>query len=551
MKMGELLADTIYGCFEEVTKRSPHQPALVCLGEKITYSELLEMVLKFAASLYRLGVREEDRVILYLFNLPQAMITYLALQRIHAIPIPVAPVYTSYDLEYLATDSGVETIVCMDTNLNYVVEVLPKTPLKRIIVTNIVDLVPWWKKLIVRSFNRVPKGKIPSDQNSFSFIELLKSGNPSSLPRFVGKGAGKTALMLYTGGTTGFPKGVPLSTGLFLSRVREWRRASEAVSPQGKSISALAAPFYHIIGQMDAMAPLLVHGETLMLFPRVVLDALFDYIQQYKATNIFAVPAMYRMILEHDRVDYYDLSSLKFCGTGGDVLPVKIAERWLEKFKVPLYQAYGTTETCGVITASYAKDGIAPAGSIGRLIPDNKIKVVDPISLEPVPPGEAGELLVAPAYAKNYYWNKPEETAECFLSIEGEVWYRTRDIVRIDEKGWYYFMDRSVDMIKHKGYRIAAAEIEKVLQEHPTVLSSCVVGIPDEKVGERIKAFVVMKSDAKGASSYELMNWCRDRLAPYKVPHYIEFRDMLPKSKVGKMLRRELRMEERKKQEQV
>jgi long-chain acyl-CoA synthetase len=145
------------------------------------------------------------------------------------------------------------------------------------------------------------------------------------------------------------------------------------------------------------------------------------------------------------------------------------------------------------------------------------------------------------------YWRKPQETKECFLEIEGEVWYRTKDIVRIDKDGWLYFVDRSVDMIKHKGYRIAAAEIERVLQEHKSVLSACVVGIPDEKVGERIKAFVVLKSDTRGVSSYELIKWCRERLAPYKVPHYIEFRDMLPKSKVGKMLRREIRADERRK----
>jgi long-chain acyl-CoA synthetase len=160
-------------------------------------------------------------------------------------------------------------------------------------------------------------------------------------------------------------------------------------------------------------------------------------------------------------------------------------------------------------------------------------------------------LLVTTEYAENRYWNKPEETAECYLNIGGKVWYRTGDIVRIGDGDWLYFLDRSVDMIKHKGYRIAAAEIEKVLQEHPTVLASCVVGVPDEKVGERIKAFVVLKGDIKGAGSYELMNWCRERLAPYKVPQYIEFRDMLPKSKVGKMLRREMRAEERKKLEKT
>jgi len=142
------------------------------------------------------------------------------------------------------------------------------------------------------------------------------------------------------------------------------------------------------------------------------------------------------------------------------------------------------------------------------------------------------------------YYKKPEETAKCFIELDGRLWYRTRDIVRIDEKGWLYYIERSVDVIKHKGYRVAASEVEKVLQEHPAVMAACVIGIPDEKVGERIKAFVVLKEDVKGISAYELIKWCRERLASYKVPHYIEFRDMLPKSKVGKILRRELRRDE-------
>ncbi len=551
MKNIELLDDTIYGCFEKVAKKFSDHPALICLGEKVSYSELKDMVLQFAASLYQLGIKETDRVILYLYNLPQTLIAYLALQRLGAIPIPVAPVYTSYDLEYLALDSGAETIICMDTNVNYVVEILPKTPLKRIIITNIVDLVPWWKRFIVRSFDRVPSGRFPSGKDFFSFKDLLRDGRSFSLPPFRLEGGDKTALMLYTGGTTGFPKGVPLTGGLFVLRVIEWRRASEGVVPLEESITALTAPFYHIIGQCDAMTPLLVDGGTVIVFPRVFLDALFDHIQRYKATNMFAVPALYRMILEHDRVDFYDLSPLKFCGTGGDLLPSYVADRWSRKFGIPLYQAYGTTESCGCITASYARDGIPPLGSIGKIVPPNKIRLVDPSTLEPVSPGEPGELLVATQYAGNRYWNKPEETADCFLNIEGEVWYRTNDVVREDENGWLYFLDRSVDMIKHKGYRIAAAEIEKALQEHPTVLASCVVGVPDEKVGERIKAFVVLKEDIRGISSYELMGWCRKRLAPYKVPQYIEFRDMLPKSKVGKMLRREMRAEERKKLQEV
>jgi len=543
----ELLADTLYGSFEEATRRNPHKPALIHLGEKYPYSELKELVLQLAASLHQLGIGEEDRVILNLYNLPQTVIAWFALQRLGGIPILVAPVYTAEDLKYLAIDSGAETIVCMDTNLRYVFEVLPETPLKRVIITNMIDLVPWWKKLISRGFDRVPKGKIPAGKDVFPFMKLLKEGRPDLLPPLQRGGKNRSALMLYTGGTTGFPKGVPISEKLFLIRAVEWRRASEGVTPLGECITLLSAPLYHIIGEMDGLSPIIIGGETVIILPRVVLDALFDHIQRYRATNMFAVPAMYRMILEHDRLDSYDLSSLRYCGTGGDAMPVEVGNRWRERFKIPLYQGYGATELGGAVSLSYAQDGIPPEGSAGKIMPLDRFKLVDPETLSEVPPGEPGELLGTCDWAVKAYWNKPEETAECFLNRDGEIWYRTKDIVRVDENRWLFFMDRAVDMIKHKGYRIAAAEVERVLQAHHAVLAACVVGIPDASVGERIKAFVVLKTDVRGVSSYELIKWCRDRLAPYKVPQYIEFRDMLPKSKVGKMLRREMREEERRK----
>jgi long-chain acyl-CoA synthetase len=545
--MTEPGTETIYGAFEETANKFPQKTAVIYLGERFRFGMLKEMVLQLAASLLRTGIREADRVVLYLFNMPQTIIAWLALERLGAVVVPVAPVYTSNDLKYLVKDAGAESIFCMDSNFNYVNEILPDTSLKRVVITNMLDLVPWWKRLIAKGFDRVPAGKSPADREAFSFSRLLKDGRASDLPVFREVGGERTALILYTGGTTGFPKGVPLSEGLFLHRVWEWRNASLGAVPMGKCITALAAPLYHIIGEMDAMAPLIVGGETLIMLPRVVLDALFDHIQRYRATTMFAVPALYRMLLEHDRADFYDISSLRYCGTGGDVLPPEVGTRWLNRFNTPLYQGYGTTEFCGAISMSYAADGLPPAGSAGKILPGNKWKLIHPETLKPVLPGQPGELLGTSPYAVKAYWNKPEETRNCFIEMDGEMWYRTKDIVRIDEENRLFYLDRSVDMIKHKGYRIAAAEIERVLQEHPSVLSSCVVGVPDENVGERIKAFVVLKTDTRGVSSYELVKWCRERLAPYKVPHYIEFRDMLPKSKVGKMLRREMREGERRK----
>jgi long-chain acyl-CoA synthetase len=254
------------------------------------------------------------------------------------------------------------------------------------------------------------------------------------------------------------------------------------------------------------------------------------------------------MILEHDRVDQYNLSSLKYCFSAGDVLPQETGRRWKERFNLNVYQGYGATETCGGIAMS-PTDRSSPPLSMGLTVPSKQIVVVEPGSSEKVMTGQPGELLVHSDLMVQAYLNKPEETDAAFVQIDGKLFYRTADIVKQDDEGFLYFVDRTVDTIKHKGYRISASEIEAVLQEHPAVIESCVVGIPDAKVGERIKAFVVLKKDIKGVTGYELTKWCRKRLVAYKMPQYIEFRDMLPKSKVGKLLRREIRSEERKRLE--
>jgi len=534
---------SIYEQFERVCRDFPDKPALIYLGKQYRYSQLREAVEGLAASLHRMGVFKGNKAILYLPNCPQWVVTWLALQRIGAIAVPISPIYTPVDLKYMANDSGTETIFCLDTNFGYVAQVLPETGLKRVVVTNVAEVLPWWKRLIGEGFNKIPSGKYDSGRNIFRFKDLLKGGPISVLPPLRAEPE-ETIEMLYTGGTTGLPKGVPFTNILFLEAAAEQRAVSERFIPKREDIVIQGGPLFHILGQQVGLGGIL-SGDTLVLLPRVNLDGLFDHIERYRVLTFFGVPAMYRMILEHDRVDYYDLSSLKYCFSGGDVIPPEVAERWLRKFGKPIYQGYGATETCGRVSLTPMGEQ-PPAGSAGKVTPLQKVRLVDPDTLEPTAPGEPGELLVSSEHMVRAYWNKPEETAECFIEMDGKLWYRTRDIVRMDQNKWLFYLDRSVDTLKHKGYRVAVSEIEAVLQEHPAVISACVVGVPDEKVGERIKAFAVLKEDVKGVNAYDLLKWCRERLAPYKVPQYIEFRDMLPKSKVGKLLRRELRAEERK-----
>lgn len=539
---------SIYEQFDRVSRDYPEKPALIYLGKRYNYSQLYEATEILAACLQRLGVVKGDKAILYLSNCPQWVMAWFALLRIGAVAIPISPIYTPIDLKYMANDSEAETIFCLDTNFGYVTQVLPETKLKRVIVTNLAELLPWWKWLIGRGFNKIPIGKFNSGGNIFRFKKLFKGGPISVLPSLKTEPQ-EMVEMLYTGGTTGLPKGVPFTNILFLEAAAEQRVVSERFIPKGADIVVQGGPLFHILGQQVGLGGIL-SGDTLVLLPRVNLDGLFDNIERYKVLTFFGVPAMYRMILEHDRLDHYNLSSLKYCFSGGDVLPKEVAERWLKKFGKPIYQGYGATETCGRVSLTPMGED-APAGSAGKVTPLQKVKLVEPDTLDPVPLGEPGELLVSSDHMVRTYWNKPEETADCFIEMDGKLWYRTRDVVRIDKNGWLFYLDRSVDTLKHKGYRVAVSEIEAVLQEHPAVISACVVGVPDDKVGERIKAFAVLKEDIKGVSAYDLLKWCRERLAPYKVPQYIEFRDMLPKSKVGKLLRRELRAEERKRFEKT
>jgi long-chain acyl-CoA synthetase len=252
------------------------------------------------------------------------------------------------------------------------------------------------------------------------------------------------------------------------------------------------------------------------------------------------------MILEHDKLKNYDFSSLAYVFTAGEAMPKEVARRWEKVFEKKVYNGLGSTETCGGITGTPVEEQY-PEGTAGKVVPNKEVKLIDPDTMERVPPGEPGEALVHARHMVTAYLNKPEETARHFINIDGKIWYRTGDIVRIDENGWTFFVDRSVDLIKHKGYRVAATIVEAALYKHDDVYECCVVGVPDEKVGEKIKAFVILKAGAKGVTEDELIKWCQESLSSYEVPNCIEFRTELPKSAVGKILRRKLRDEERKK----
>jgi long-chain acyl-CoA synthetase len=528
--------------FDRMCEQYPNHTAVHFLGENFSYQKLRELSERFAGALADMGVKKGDRVMIYISNSIQWIVAFLAIQKLGAVIVPVSPIYTSYEIEYMINNSGAQTIICQDTNYCYVEDVFNKTGLKQAIVTNLADMLPLTKRFLGFIFDRVPSGKVGRDPKVISFRSMLKHQRLTEFPEL--DPFKDLSYILYTGGTTGMPKGVPGNHMGMTSYVNDVTDdvAGERLK-EGGDVYIAINPLFHIMALGLFMSLTLNKGNTALLMPVPQVDAILATIERKKPRWLLGVPALYRMILENDRLDRYDLSSLKYCYCGGDVLPIEVFNRWLEKFKVPIYQVYGSTEA-GHVTYSRLDEEPSPT-TIGRPLKSRTCIVVAPDTLEPLPDGETGELLVTSEYTIKEYLDKPEETARAYVEINGHMYYRMGDFVSRTPDGELVYMERSADVIKHKGYRVSASEIEAILQDHPTVIGACVVGVPDPKVGERIKAIVVLKEDARGVGGMELLKFCRERLASYKVPSYVEFRDMLPKSKVGKLLRREVRDEER------
>jgi long-chain acyl-CoA synthetase len=541
-RQDDLLEELTFTRFDHMSRTYPGQTAVIYLGQRFTYRRLQDLSRRFAGALQGMGVSKGDRIIIYISNCIQWVIAFLGIQRVGAVTVPVSPIYTSHELVYMIRDSGARTVLCLDTNYCYVKEARKTVPLDHVIVTNLVDLLPAWKRVLGVLLDKIPSGKVDRGQGVLAFKTLLKHA-PLETQVDIDP-MQDLSYLLYTGGTTGFPKGVPGNHAGMTSYVNDVTRdiAGDRLQ-EGRDVYIAVNPLFHIMALGLFMSLGLNKGNTTVLMPVPQVDAILESIQRYRVRWFLGVPALYRMILENDRVDRYDLGSLAYCFCGGDVLPMEVFNRWQQHFTIPIYQVYGSTEVGHVC---YSRIGESPKpGTIGLPLNSRECIIVDPATLEPVEPGESGELLVSSPYTLKGYWNKPDETEKVCVEIDGKVFCRMGDYVREDKDGELFYVERSADIIKHKGFRVSASEVEAVLQDHHTVIGACVVGVPDERVGERIKAIVVLKEDARGVGGADLIRWCSDRLASYKVPSYIEFRDMLPKSKVGKLLRREVRDEER------
>jgi long-chain acyl-CoA synthetase len=538
--------------FDEGVEKWRNKTALIFYGKKMSYLELKDQIDRFATALYDLGIRKGDTVALFLLNCPQFVIAYFAALRIGAVLTPISPVYVTPEVKHQLEDSHAETIICLDILYDFVEKA--NVGLKRIILTSIDEYLPSLKKLFGKSILKavyqkmeVPVIKIKEEKNIYWFQDLIKKSQPNP-PKIEINPKEDLAALPYTGGTTGSPKGAMLTHyNVFAMQVINqtfWSYSFERGRnlEEGKETVVAFLPFYHIYGQVILLISGIVRGYTLVILTTPDLDDVLSSVGGYGATFFMGVPSLYELLNDYDKTGRVDWKRLKLFISGADSLLEDTVKSWERRTGISIHEGYGLTETSAGICVNPI--GRPKMGSFGVPLPNTMVAIAHPERAEMVLLGEIGELVVKGPQVMKGYWNRPEETKESFVEIMGEKWLRTGDLVRMDDEGYVHFYDRKRDLIKYKGYSIFAREIEEVIKTHPKIKEAAVIGVPDPKVGANIKAVIVLQSDARGRmSEEEIVSYCQEKLAHYKIPKIIEFRGEIPRTDVGKVSRRELREE--------
>jgi long-chain acyl-CoA synthetase len=531
--------------FDGVAEKYGGKVALIFYGSKISYARLKDLIDRFATALHRLGVKKGDTVSLYLLNCPQYVVAYFAALKLGAKVTPISPVYTSQEVRHQLEDSEANTIVCEDILYDNVAKA--GVSLKNVILTNIGDYLPAIKRLFGRkALAKAYKGmEAPSAERTKAsglhlFQDLVKN-TPPEPPQVLIDPEKDIAALPYTGGTTGLPKAAIL-THRNMVALQAQVLAFWPIFEEGKEVGIAFLPFFHIYGQVVVMLSGLIQGSTLVLFTTPDLDEIISAMERYQVSAFYGVPTLFEYLKEYEKTDRVNWKRLKLIACGADTLHESTIQGWERRTGVKILEGYGMTETTAV---SHSTPYNRPkAGSFGVPLPGVAAAIVDVDGTVFVPVGEVGELILNGPNIMQGYWKRPKETDESLVEIEGRKWLRTGDLVRMDEEGYFHFFDRKRDLIKYKGYSVFARHVEEVLYGHPQIKAAGVVGVPDPAAGQIIKAYVVLQSEARGkVSEEEIMEFCRQNLAHYKVPKIIEFRGELPKTDVGKVSRRELREE--------
>ena len=525
----------------ETVRRYPKSPALIYYGKTITYEQLDLLSNRLANALIELGVQKGDRVAIMLPNIPQCVIAYFGALKAGAIVVQTNPLYVERELEHQMNDSGAETIIALDLFYEKIARIQHRVPLKRIILTGAGDYLPPILKLLYPLKMRMEgqRVRVPRRPPIHDFVKLLKQ--TEAVQPIVPVKPEDTALFQYTGGTTGVPKGVMLSHANLVANAYQCRYWMPSLR-DGEEVFLGVVPFFHVYGLSTCMNLALLVGGCLVLLPRFKTDDVLKAIVKYRVTIFMGVQAMYVAINNYPRIGKFGLSSIRICISGAGPLHGEVQDRFEELTGGKLLEGYGLSEASPVTHCTPIYGG-RKKGSIGLPFPDTDVKIVDQeTGQREIPLGEIGELAVRGPQVMQGYWKKEDETK----NVLRDGWLYTGDLARMDEDGYFTIVDRKKDMIKTRGENVYPREVEEVLFRHPKIQEAVVVGIPDTFSVEVIKAYVVLK-ERERVTEQEIIDFCGKELAKFKVPKLVEFRKELPKTMVGKVLRRVLLEEEKKK----
>jgi long-chain acyl-CoA synthetase len=527
---------SLAGLLDDAARDFPHAPALHFEGRTTSYAQLAEQARRCAGALSGLGVGKGTRVGLILPNCPQAVVALFGALRLGATVVQNNPLYTERELGHQLGDAGVEVVVCLDLVYERVKALRGQTAIREVIVTSVLDELPAVKRALAPYTKRgkAATASLAKDEPIRRWRELLGSAPQGPAAAAEVDPDRDLALLQYTGGTTGVSKGVMLSHANLRANVEQVRAWFPDADP-GREVMMAVLPFFHVYGLTVCLLLGVRIGAALVLLPRFDLDGVLSAIGRFRPTLFPGVPTMYVAINNAVEKGGHDLSSIKACLSGAAPLPMEVAERFERFSGGRLVEGYGLSESSPVAIANpiYGK---RKAGTIGMPLPDTIARVADPSDPDrSMPTGEPGELAISGPQVMQGYWNRPEETAQ----VLRDGWLLTGDMAVMDDEGYFAIVDRKKDLIIAGGYNIYPREVEEVLYEHPKVLEVCVAGVPDAYRGEVVKAFVVLR-EGEQATVEEMREFAKARLAAYKVPRTVEFRDELPKSLIGKVLRRAL-----------
>jgi long-chain acyl-CoA synthetase len=512
----------------------PDKPAMDYYGTRISFWDLRLMSFRLAHALSELGVQKGDRVGLHLPNIPQYLISYYAVLSLGAIVVNFNPLYQPDELKSLIRQTGVSTFITFDMVVSTVKAVVEEVAIDRVIATSVFDFMDGVD---------VSTPETLQMENTWHHFSRLLDGSQNIRKPKVDITPQDTAMIQFTGGTTGIPKGALLTHAHMVAAAHScflWGSVSMQYSSPANRLVMCALPFFHIYANTVCLNWAMLSCATMILVPRFEIDPFMDLLAGVERDLFLpAVPTMINAIVNHPKAADMDLpKKISLLNSGGGPIPLELIDQ-VEDLGITYSEGWGMSETASLGIANPVM-GQKKSGSIGIPFPGMDVKLVDIVNgVEEVGPGEPGELLIKGPLVMKEYWENPAETAQAIQ----DGWLHTGDIARMDEDGYFYIVDRKKDMIIAGGYNIYPRDIDEVLYQHPKVLDAVAVGVPDAYRGETVKAFIVLKP-GQTASAEEIIDFCKEKLAVYKVPKIVEFRNELPKSAVGKILRKILRDEE-------